>query len=106
MLLEMEMRRWLCCAPILPTSSNEVHRMFGGTGEWSPMPQLREVDDLDGGPSYPVLQGEYGIGQARWARTPIVPGTPMAAPTPLFTKLDPKVIDEELARLAPDGATS
>jgi len=92
--------------PILPTSSNEVHRMLGGSGEWSPMPQLTEVDDLDGGPSYPVLQGNYAAGEARWGRTPIVPGTPVQAPTPLFTKLDPKVIDEELARLDPGTASA
>jgi methionyl-tRNA synthetase len=29
-----------------------------------------------------------------------VPGTPVAKPTPIFTKLDPSVVDEELARLA------
>jgi methionyl-tRNA synthetase len=87
--------------PVLPTSSNTVHAMLGGAGEWSPMPQLNEVDDLDGGPSYPVLQGDYAAGQAVWARTPIVPGTPVETPTPLFTKLDPKIIDEELGRLDP-----
>jgi len=27
------------------------------------------------------------------------PGTPLAVPRPLFTKLDPSVADEELARL-------
>jgi methionyl-tRNA synthetase len=27
-------------------------------------------------------------------------GTPVARPTPVFTKLDPSVVDEELARLA------
>ena len=29
-------------------------------------------------------------------------GTPVAKPTPVFTKLDPSVVDEELARLAGD----
>jgi methionyl-tRNA synthetase len=86
--------------PVLPGSSNAVHATLGGTGPWSPMPELREVEDLDGGPSYPVLQGDYAAGQAVWARTPIVPGTPLGAPTPLFTKLDAAVVDEELARLA------
>jgi methionyl-tRNA synthetase len=27
-------------------------------------------------------------------------GTPIAKPTPVFTKLDPGIVDEELARLA------
>jgi methionyl-tRNA synthetase len=30
-------------------------------------------------------------------------GRQLAAPTPVFTKLDPAVVDEELARLAPPG---
>ena len=30
---------------------------------------------------------------------PVKPGTPLATPAPLFTKLDPSVADEELARL-------
>jgi len=33
-------------------------------------------------------------------RRPIVPGTPVSKPTPIFTKLDPSIVDEELARLA------
>jgi methionyl-tRNA synthetase len=85
--------------PVLPHSSNEVHRVLGGTGEWSPMPQLAEVDDLDGGPSYPVISGDYAAGAARWGRTPLVPGTPLDAPTPLFTKLDSSVVEAELDRM-------
>ncbi len=64
-----------------------------------------EVDDLDGGPSYPVLMGEYAAAQAIWESRPIVPGTPIGPPTPLFTKLDPSVVEEELARLAPPPTT-
>jgi methionyl-tRNA synthetase len=90
--------------PILPTSSNAVHAMLGGAGEWSPMPQLNEVEDLDGGPSYPVLQGSYDTGAAIWQRVDIVPGTAVGPPTPLFTKLDPAVVEEELERL--EGHTS
>jgi methionyl-tRNA synthetase len=85
-------------APFLPHSSNEVHRLLGGTGELTGMPRLEEVDDLDGGPGYPVLTGDYGD-DGPWASTPVVPGTPIAPPTPLFRKLEPSVVDEELARL-------
>jgi methionyl-tRNA synthetase len=86
--------------PVLPHSSNEVHRVLGGEGPWSPMPRVQEVDDLDGGPSYPVLQGDYAAGAAHWGRTPLVPGTPLEPPTPLFRKLDDAVVTEELARMA------
>ncbi|MCW2724969.1 MAG: metS [Frankiales bacterium] len=84
--------------PILPASSDEVHRMLGGTGVWSGQPELREVEDLDGGPSYPVLMGDYDT-EAVWESRPLRAGVEIAPPTPLFTKLDPSVVDEELARL-------
>ena len=61
------------------------------------MPSVEEVDE-DGGVPYPVITGRYD-GAARWASAPIRPGTPLAVPAPLFTKLDTSVIDEELARL-------
>jgi methionyl-tRNA synthetase len=54
--------------------------------------------DEDGGPGYPVITGDYRTA-ARWESAPIRPGTPLAQPTPLFTKLDPALADEELARL-------
>ena len=34
-----------------------------------------------------------------WASTPLPPsGTPLAAPTPVFTKLDDSIVEEELRR--------
>jgi methionyl-tRNA synthetase len=45
-----------------------------------------------------VITGEYATA-ARWAPAPIRPGIPLSTPTPLFAKLDPSVVDEELARL-------
>jgi methionyl-tRNA synthetase len=83
--------------PFLPRSSQQVYEMLGGTGTWSDMPHVQEVDEV-GGPSYPVITGRYD-GAARWASAPVRPGTPLAPPTPLFTKLDKSVVDEELARL-------
>ncbi|SDQ49487.1 methionine--tRNA ligase [Thermostaphylospora chromogena] len=84
--------------PFLPNSSNKVYAMLGGEGVWSGMPEIHEVDE-EGGRAYPVITGSYAQGVARWEHRPIRPGTPLAPPTPLFKKLDPKVVDEELARL-------
>ena len=63
------------------------------------MPRIDEVTDLDD-PSraYPVVTGDYS-GFPEWRRRPIEPGTPVGKPTPIFTKLDPSVVEEELARL-------
>jgi methionyl-tRNA synthetase len=85
-------------SPFLPHSAQKIHELLGNAGVHSPMPSIVEVDDLDGGPSYPVLTGDY-TGGARWASVPLVAGTPLAAPKPVFRKLDPSVVDEELALL-------
>jgi methionyl-tRNA synthetase len=83
--------------PFLPRSSQKVYEMLGGSGPWSPMPRIDEVTE-EGGAPYPVITGDYR-GAARWQSEPIKPGTPLQPPTPLFTKLDPGLADEELARL-------
>ncbi|MFT3871133.1 MAG: methionine--tRNA ligase [Nocardioides sp.] len=90
-------------APFLPHSANKVHRVLGGEGELMPMPRIEQVDELDPGAgaglqSYPVITGDY-TGTPRWASCPITVGAPVAKPTPVFTKLDPAVIEEELGRL-------
>src|SRR5205823_255166 len=38
--------------PFLPHSAQRVHELLGGQGTFSPMPEVREVDDLDGGAGY------------------------------------------------------
>ncbi|HEY2126337.1 MAG TPA: methionine--tRNA ligase [Streptosporangiaceae bacterium] len=83
--------------PFLPESSGKVYRMLGGEDEWSGTPRIEEVDE-DGGPPYPVITGDYDTA-ARWESQPVKPGTPLATPAPLFTKLDPSIVAEELARL-------
>ncbi|MFN8076784.1 MAG: methionine--tRNA ligase [Kineosporiaceae bacterium] len=92
-------------SPFLPHSAQAVHETFGGTGTIAPQPRIDEVDDLDGGPGYPILTGDYRRGEtlAAWAPRPIAAGTPVAQPTPVFRKLDDSVVAEELARLE-DGA--
>ena len=88
----------LVLSPFLPFAANEVDQAFGGAGDIAPMPHIEEVEDLDGGAPYPIITGDYSRFPA-WERKPIVPGTPVAKPTPIFTKLDPSIVDEELARL-------
>ncbi|GGK30626.1 methionine--tRNA ligase [Pilimelia terevasa] len=84
--------------PFLPHAAQRIHEALGGTGVHAPMPVLTEVDDLDGGPGYPVITGDYAVG-ARWESVPVAVGAALAAPTPVFRKLDPSVVEEELARL-------
>jgi methionyl-tRNA synthetase len=84
--------------PFLPRSSQSVHEMLGGTGEWSGMPRIETVEE-EGAPSYPVITGDYDE-TFRWESRPVTAGAPLSAPVPLFTKLDQSVVDEEIARLA------
>jgi methionyl-tRNA synthetase len=66
------------------------------------MPRIEEVADLDeggvtGGP-YPILTGDYSD-VPKWESVPLVPGTPLEKPVPVFTELDPSIVDEEIERL-------
>ena len=65
------------------------------------MPEVREVGDLDDPTrgDYPVITGDYAAAPA-WAHRPLTVGAPVAKPSPIFTKLDPSVVDEELARVS------
>ncbi|MDR0482270.1 MAG: methionine--tRNA ligase [Cellulomonadaceae bacterium] len=86
-------------SPFLPHSANAVDAVLGGAGDAAPMPRIDEVTDLDDPErQYPVITGDYS-GVRPWASRPVVPGTPIAKPTPVFTKLDAGIVDEEEARL-------
>ena len=93
--------------PFLPTSSSAVHAQLGGEGVWAAMPELVEVTEETavGSPSYSVLTGDYDTG-ATWESRPLPVGRPLSPPTPVFTKLDPSIVDEELARLAQDASAA
>ncbi|GAB3998095.1 hypothetical protein GCM10029992_22950 [Glycomyces albus] len=89
-------------SPFLPHSSQRVHELLGGEGVFAPMPRIEEVDDLDDGGAtdgpYPILTGDYSQAPA-WESVPIRAGTPLEKPTPVFAKLDPSIVDEEIERL-------
>jgi methionyl-tRNA synthetase len=85
--------------PFLPHSAQQVHELLGGTGVWTPAPQVVETTDLDDGSPYPIITGDYAAAGAVWASRPLEAGTPLQPPTPVFKKLDESVVEEELARL-------
>jgi methionyl-tRNA synthetase len=71
------------------------------------MPRIDTGRDTIGGSEeaveYPVITGDYADNVARWESMPIATGTPLERPQPLFAKLDPSVVDEELARLSAEA---
>ncbi|WP_187350597.1 methionine--tRNA ligase [Glycomyces terrestris] len=89
-------------SPFLPHSSQKVHELLGGEGVFAPMPRIEEVADLDEGGAtdgpYPILTGDYSD-VPKWESVPLVPGTPLDKPVPVFAKLDPSIVDEEIERL-------
>jgi methionyl-tRNA synthetase len=78
--------------PFLPHASQKIHEALGGSGVWAAQPELQDVEDLDRpGQINPILTGDYAGEQAKWESTPIEVGRPLEKPSPLFTKLDPKL---------------
>ena len=106
----------LMLSPFLPHAANDVDRVLGGAGRIAPMPRIEEVDELDpdhlpeafdGRTGYPIITGDYQDAPT-WGRHPVTVGTPVAKPTPVFTKLDESIVEAELARYAgsvPDDVT-
>lgn len=82
----------------LPHSSNAIDLVLGGSGTIAPMPELIETEDIDNGHPFPIISGDYSHVRA-WAPREVVPGTPIAKPSPVFQKLDDSVVAEELERL-------
>ena len=86
-------------SPFLPHAANRVHQVLGGQGEFMPMPRSERVQDLDDAErDYLVITGDYDRTPA-WASVPVQPGTVIAKPAPVFTKLDDEVVHAERARL-------
>ena len=89
-------------APFLPHSANTIDAMFGGGGDVAPLPRIEHVTDPEGGYEYPVITGDYTSAPA-WGPRPVVVGTPVGKPTPVFTKLDEAIVDDEIARMSGNG---
>jgi methionyl-tRNA synthetase len=101
-------------AVFLPHSSNAIYQIFGGAkgvdGGRGPevaavLPSARTVQDLDDNSrSYPIITGDYSGGLS-WGHHEIVAGTPIEKPEPVFKKLDPSVVDEELSLMTGEKLT-
>lgn len=88
--------------PYIPGIAQQVHETLGRTGVWAAQAQVVEVtDDMPvdivgvglpaAGQGYPVIMGDYSQQQAVWRRVDVEPGTVLAKPQPLITKLDPEL---------------
>lgn len=88
-------------APFLPHAAQKVWEALGGTGTFSPLPRIEEVEDLDKpGFRYPIITGTYTLGQTLhpWVSEPLTAGTSVPKPSPIFKKIPVEAVDEELER--------
>jgi len=84
-------------APFLPFTSQSVHELLGHEGYLAGPLEFEDVDE--DGEVHTVLTGEYASWVGRWAPGDLPAGQELREPRPLYTKLDPGVADEELARM-------
>lgn len=86
--------------PVIPHACQKIHEIFGGTGIIAPLPVMEEVHDIvDSNQTYPILTGTYGT-IAQWGHHPLQSGVSIEKPAPVFTKITPEMVEDELQRLS------
>ena len=89
----------LIFTPFLPFSSQRLHELLGYEGWLSGPVEYREIEEA-GGELHTVLTGDYGTWVRRWEPSELPAGQTLREPEPLFKKLDPGIVEDELRRLA------
>jgi methionyl-tRNA synthetase len=80
-------------APFLPFTSQKVHELLGHSGWLAGPLEFRTFEGHD------VLTGDYGSWVGSWSPSALEPGQALREPEPLFRKLPPETVQEELERL-------
>jgi methionyl-tRNA synthetase len=80
-------------APFLPFSSEKLHVSLGHESPLFGSQRIETVGD------HQVLRYSSAGASGRWQHEVLPAGRALGAPTPLFTKLDPSVVDDEIARM-------
>jgi methionyl-tRNA synthetase len=85
-------------APFLPFTSQVVHELLGHHGSIAGHLEFRSVTEDDGS-THEVLTGDYASWAGGWTPSELQPGQKLQEPRPLFKKLPPETVQEELDRL-------
>ena len=85
-------------APFLPFTSQTVHELLGYDGYLAGPIESATITEEDGS-MHDVLTGDYTSWVGSWTPSELPPGQALREPRPLFRKLPPETVDEELARL-------
>ncbi len=84
--------------PFLPHTSQQLHELLGYEGWLAGPLEFRPVVE-DDGRSHEVLTGDYASWVGSWRPSELPPGQALLEPRPLFRKLDPSIVDDELDRV-------
>ncbi|NPA27069.1 MAG: methionine--tRNA ligase [Chloroflexi bacterium] len=84
-------------APYLPFTSERLHQYLGYEAPIFGRQYTETVEDALG--THEVLRYDPSPATGRWEPSALPPGQALRKPKPLFRKLDPKIIEEEKARL-------
>ncbi len=85
-------------APFLPFTSQTVHELLGYDGWLAGPLEFRAFTEEDGA-THEVLTGDYAAWVGTWGPSELQPGQTLQEPRPLFRKLPPETVEEELERL-------
>ena len=86
--------------PVLPFSSQKLHELLGYEGWLAGPLEFREIEEGTG-QKHTILTGDYSGWVGRWQPSELAAGQKLHEPEPLFRKLDPGIVDDELGRLTP-----
>ncbi len=85
--------------PFLPHTSQVVHELLGNEGTIAGPLEVKEVVEANGD-AHNVLTGDYTSWVGSWTPSDLPAGQALQEPRPLFRKLPPETVEEELARMA------
>jgi methionyl-tRNA synthetase len=85
-------------APFLPHSSQKLHEYMGYDGYIAGPLEFRDITEANG-KTHRVLTCNARAWVGKWAPSQLPAGHPLRKPDPLFKKLEPKIVDEELERM-------
>jgi hypothetical protein len=75
-----------------------VHELLGHHGVLAGPLEFKTCAEDDGS-EHQILTGDYSAWVGTWAPSDLAPGQKLHEPRPLFRKLPPETVDEELERL-------
>lgn len=84
-------------APILPFTSQQLHEMLGEEGTMFGVQPVETYEESLRSHIALTYDGSQAVGS--WERSHLPAGRQLPKPKPLFKRLEPSVVDEELARL-------